>query len=51
MPCEKSFIRPYTSICNRAHIIDSSVEYGVIFENILVNEEERLEESLIGRNV
>jgi len=46
---ENSFIGPYTSIGNKAHVIDSSVEYCVILENALIRGVERLEESLIGR--
>lgn len=47
---ENSFIGPYTSIGDEAHVTDSSVEYCVILENALVKGVERLEESLIGRN-
>jgi len=47
---ENSFIGPYTSIGDGAHVIDSSVEYSVILENALIKGVERLEESLIGRN-
>ena len=47
---ENSFIGPYTSIDDKARIIDSSVEYCVILENALVKGVKLLEESLIGRN-
>ena len=47
---ENSFIGPYTSIGDEAHVIDSSVEYCVILQNALIEGVERLEESLIGRN-
>ncbi|MDH5419338.1 MAG: glucose-1-phosphate thymidylyltransferase [Candidatus Bathyarchaeota archaeon] len=47
---KNSFIGPYTSVGNEAHVIDSSVEYSVILENALIRGVERLEESLIGRN-
>ena len=47
---ENSFIGPYTSVGNGAHIIDSSLEYCVILENAVIKGIERLEESLIGRN-
>ncbi|MCW4044473.1 MAG: glucose-1-phosphate thymidylyltransferase [Candidatus Bathyarchaeota archaeon] len=48
---ENSFIGPYTSIGNNTVIIDSSIEYSVILDNAFVKEIEKLEESLIGRNV
>ena len=47
---ENSFIGPYTSVGDRAKIIDSSVEYCVILENALIRGVDRLEESLVGRN-
>ena len=47
---ENSFIGPYTSIGDRARILNSSVEHCVILENALVKDVARLEESLIGRN-
>lgn len=45
-----SFIGPYTSVCDRAQVINSSIEYCVVLENALIKDVERLEESLIGRN-
>jgi len=48
---EGSFIGPYTSVGNGCKIINSSVEYSVILENSVIEGVERLEESLIGRNV
>jgi len=48
---ENSFVGPYTSVGDEAHVINSSVEYCVILENALIRGVERLEESLIGRNV
>ena len=45
-----SFIGPYTSVCDRAQVINSSIEYCVVLENALIKDIERLEESLIGRN-
>jgi glucose-1-phosphate thymidylyltransferase len=47
---ENSRIGPYTSIGNGATIADSTVEYCVIMENVLVKGVERLEDSLVGRN-
>ncbi len=47
---ENSFIGPYTSIGNGSIIRNSSIEYCVIMENSLVEDVNRLEESLIGRN-
>jgi len=48
---ENSFIGPYTSIGSGVNIIKSSVEHSVIMDGSELREIERLEESLIGRNV
>ncbi len=48
---ENSFIGPYTSIGNNSKIIKSSVEHSVIMDGSEIRDIERLEESLIGRNV
>ncbi|MBI5663903.1 MAG: glucose-1-phosphate thymidylyltransferase [Nitrospirae bacterium] len=48
---ENSFIGPYTSIGNDSKIIKSSVEHSVIMDGSELRDIERLEESLIGRNV
>jgi glucose-1-phosphate thymidylyltransferase len=48
---ENSFIGPYTSIGNNVKIIKSSVEHSVIMDGSELRDIERLEESLIGRNV
>jgi len=48
---ENSFVGPYTSIGNGVKIIKSSVEHSVIMDGSELREIERLEESLIGRNV
>jgi glucose-1-phosphate thymidylyltransferase len=48
---ENSYIGPYTSIGDRCQILSSSMEQCVILENSLVKDIERLEESLLGRNV
>jgi len=47
---ENSFIGPYTSIGNGTKIVDSSIEYSVILENVQITGVDRLEESLIGKN-
>ena len=48
---QNSFIGPYTSIGNNTEITESSIEYSVILENTQIKNIDRLEESLIGRNV
>jgi len=45
-----SFIGPYTSIGNRSKILGSSIEHSVILEDSLIENVDKLEESLIGRN-
>lgn len=47
---ENSFIGPYTSIGDGSKTINSSVEYCVVLENAVIQDVDRLEESLIGRN-
>ena len=47
---ENSFIGPYTSIGDGVRVLNSSIEYCVILENALVENVDRLEESLVGRN-
>jgi glucose-1-phosphate thymidylyltransferase len=47
---ENSFIGPYTSVGDNSRILSSNVEYSVILENALVQDVDRLEESLIGKN-
>ncbi len=48
---EKSFIGPYTSIGDNVKIIKSSVEHSVVMSGSELIEIERMDESLIGRNV
>jgi glucose-1-phosphate thymidylyltransferase len=48
---DHAFIGPYTSIGDNAKIIKSSVEHSVIMDGSELRDIERLEESLIGRNV
>lgn len=48
---ENSFIGPYTSIGNNTKIIESSIEHCVILDNTQVSEIERLEDSLLGKDV
>jgi glucose-1-phosphate thymidylyltransferase len=47
---ENSFIGPYTSVGNETRISNSAIEYCVILDNVVVENIDRLEESLIGRN-
>jgi len=47
---EGSYIGPYTSIGDRSRILKSSIEHSVILENASIENVDRLEESLIGRN-
>jgi len=47
---ENSFVGPYTSIGNNSRISNSAIEYCVILNNVVVENIDRLEESLIGRN-
>lgn len=48
---ENSFIGPYTSIGDNTTIVDSSVEHCVILNNVHVSGIERLEDSLLGKDV
>ncbi len=48
---ENSFIGPYTSIGDNTKIFDSSIEHCVILNNAQVIGIERLEDSLIGKDV
>jgi glucose-1-phosphate thymidylyltransferase len=47
---ENSFIDPYTSIGDNTQITNSNIEYCIILENATINDIEKLEESLIGKN-
>jgi glucose-1-phosphate thymidylyltransferase len=47
---ENSFVGPFTSIGNRCRIISSVLEHSVVLENARIEQVERLEDSLIGRN-
>jgi glucose-1-phosphate thymidylyltransferase len=47
---EDSYIGPYTSIGDNTEIMDSSIEYSVIFDNVLIKGVKRLEKSIIGSN-
>ena len=48
---ENSFIGPYTSIGDNVRVIKSSVEHSVIMSGSELIDIERMDESLIGRNV
>jgi glucose-1-phosphate thymidylyltransferase len=45
-----SFIGPYTSVGDNSKIINSHLEYSVILENVTIENVDRLEDSLIGKN-
>jgi glucose-1-phosphate thymidylyltransferase len=47
---ENSFIGPYTSIGNGSKICNSNIEYCVIQDSVTIQDVERLEDSLIGKN-
>jgi glucose-1-phosphate thymidylyltransferase len=46
-----SFIGPYTSIGDNTNIVNSSIEHCVILDNVQVTGIERLEDSLLGKDV
>jgi glucose-1-phosphate thymidylyltransferase len=47
---ETSFIGPYTSIGDNSRILNSNIEYCVVLENVVIEDVERMEDSLIGKN-
>lgn len=47
---EKSFIGPFTSIGNGCRIVSSVLEHCVLLENARIEQVDRLEDSLIGKN-
>jgi glucose-1-phosphate thymidylyltransferase len=47
---EDSFIGPFTSVGENSIVGNSHVEYSVLLENVTVENVERLEDSLIGKN-
>ncbi|MEM3833396.1 MAG: glucose-1-phosphate thymidylyltransferase [Thermoprotei archaeon] len=47
---ENSLIGPYTSIGDNVRIINSSIEYSIVLNNAVIEDVNRIEESLIGRN-
>ena len=47
---ENSLIGPYTSVGDGSKILNSNVEYCVIQDNVTIEDIERLEDSLIGKN-
>jgi glucose-1-phosphate thymidylyltransferase len=47
---ENSFVGPYTSIGDNSTVLNSNLEHCVILENVIINDVERLEDSLLGKN-
>ncbi len=47
---ENSFIGPYTSIGDNTKIVNSSIEHSIILENSIIENIERLDSSLVGKN-
>ncbi|MCL2476426.1 glucose-1-phosphate thymidylyltransferase [Candidatus Bathycorpusculum sp.] len=47
---EGSFIGPYTSIGDNSKICNSNLEYCVVHDGVTIQDVERLEDSLIGKN-
>jgi glucose-1-phosphate thymidylyltransferase len=47
---KSSFIGPYTSVGNNSKIVNSGIEYSVVMENTTIEDMEKIEESLIGKN-
>ncbi len=47
---ESSCIGPYTSVGDGSKILNSNLEYCVVQENVVVQDVERIEDSLIGKN-
>ncbi|MEM2930729.1 MAG: glucose-1-phosphate thymidylyltransferase [Thermoproteota archaeon] len=47
---QDSFIGPYTSIGDTARVLNSSIEYSIVLEGACIEDVDRLEESLVGRN-
>ncbi len=47
---KNSFVGPYTSIGDNSQVTNSHLEYCVLLENVVIEDVDRLEESLIGKN-
>lgn len=47
---DNSFIGPFTSVGDNSQIINSNLEYCVVLEAALIEDVDRLEESLVGKN-
>ncbi len=47
---KNSFIGPYTSIGNHSNINFTSIEHSVVFDSVLLDNVERIEDSVIGKN-
>ncbi|MBN2538012.1 glucose-1-phosphate thymidylyltransferase [candidate division WOR-3 bacterium] len=48
---ENSFIGPYTSVGDNCRVTNSAVEHSVILERSTIRDVERIEDSLVGRDV
>ncbi|MCS7109298.1 MAG: glucose-1-phosphate thymidylyltransferase, partial [Candidatus Micrarchaeota archaeon] len=48
---ENSFIGPYTSVGDNIKIFNSALEYCIVLNNSTIENVERIEDSLIGKNV
>ena len=47
---KNSFVGPYTSVGDNSAVLNSTLEHCVILENVIINDVERLEDSLLGKN-
>ncbi len=45
-----AFIGPYTSIGDNVMVLNSSIEYSIVLEGACIEDVDRLEESLVGKN-
>jgi glucose-1-phosphate thymidylyltransferase len=48
---ENAFIGPFTSIGDNVKIVNSSVEYSIVMGGAVIENVDRIEDSLIGKNV
>jgi len=47
---ENAFIGPFTSIGDNAKILNSSIEYSIVMNGAIIENVDRIEDSLIGKN-